>query len=162
MEIRKAKLADLSQIMEIYAKARIFMAEHGNAEQWAGGYPQEELIRKHIQDKEFYVCMEEKEIACVFQFFIGEDADYQKIENGAWLNDAPYAVVHKVASARGIKGAATFCINWCYEQWQNLRMDTHENNIPMQNFLKKAGFRYCGIVYTGEHSKRLAFQKCPQ
>ena len=34
MEIRKASVQDLEQIMQVYNKARIFMRENGNAEQW--------------------------------------------------------------------------------------------------------------------------------
>ena len=34
MEIRKATTQDFDRIMEIYASARRFMAEHGNPNQW--------------------------------------------------------------------------------------------------------------------------------
>ena len=34
MEIRKASVQDLGQIMQVYDKARKFMGENGNAEQW--------------------------------------------------------------------------------------------------------------------------------
>ena len=36
MEIRKASVQDLGQIMQVYDKARKFMRENGNAEQWKG------------------------------------------------------------------------------------------------------------------------------
>ena len=42
MEIRKAKLADLPRMMEIYAEARAYMRRNGNPTQWANGYPSEE------------------------------------------------------------------------------------------------------------------------
>lgn len=165
MEIRKAEIKDLEEIMKIYSYARKFMAEHGNKEQWGDGYPQEELVRQDIEKEELFVCMQGEKIACVFTFFIGEDDTYKKIYESAcnkecaWKKDGPYAVVHRVASAEGTKGAPTFSINWCYEQFKNLRMDTHEKNIPMQNFLKKAGFEYCGIIYTRNGTARMAYQK---
>lgn len=34
MEIRHAEPADLERMMEIYAQARRFMADHGNPNQW--------------------------------------------------------------------------------------------------------------------------------
>ena len=34
MKIRKSVMQDLGRIMEIYASARAFMAEHGNPNQW--------------------------------------------------------------------------------------------------------------------------------
>ena len=39
MEIRKASVQDLGQIMQVYDKARKFMRENGNAEQWGEDYP---------------------------------------------------------------------------------------------------------------------------
>ena len=44
MEIRKASVQDLGQIMQVYDKARKFMRENGNAEQWGEDYPSAELI----------------------------------------------------------------------------------------------------------------------
>ena len=57
MEIRKASVQDLGQIMQVYDKARKFMRENGNAEQWGEDYPSAELI-KHDIDK-MYLCMSE-------------------------------------------------------------------------------------------------------
>ena len=34
MEIRKASMQDLEQIMHVYKNARKFMRENGNEEQW--------------------------------------------------------------------------------------------------------------------------------
>ena len=42
----------------------------------------------------------------------------------------------------------------------NLRIDTHGDNIVMQNLLAKMGFQYCGIVYVEEdRNPRLAYEK---
>lgn len=57
MEIRKASVQDLGQIMQVYDKARKFMRENGNAEQWGEDYPSAELI-EHDIDK-MYLCMSE-------------------------------------------------------------------------------------------------------
>ena len=46
MEIRKASVQDLDQIMQIYEKAREFMRTNGNAEQWGDEYPSRELIEQ--------------------------------------------------------------------------------------------------------------------
>lgn len=40
--IRKATVNDKTRIMEIYAYARQFMAEHGNPNQWKNNNPSEE------------------------------------------------------------------------------------------------------------------------
>ena len=92
MEIRKASVQDLGQIMQVYDKARKFMRENGNAEQWGEDYPSAELI-EHDIDK-MYLCMSEGRIACVFYYAAEEDEDYKEI-NGKWLNEEPYGVVHR-------------------------------------------------------------------
>lgn len=53
-----------------------------------------------------------------------------------------------------------FCINWAYEQCKHLRIDTHEDNVVMQNLVKKLGFKYCGIIHIKEdNDPRLAYEK---
>lgn len=160
MKIRKAEPEDLKDIMDIYAYARKFMAEHGNAGQWGTNFPPQSMIETDIQEQKSYVCVANKKIAGVFYFAVEEDPTYGMIENGSWQNDRPYAVVHRIASAEGIKGVATFCINWAYAQYGNVRIDTHEKNIPMQGLLKKLGFMRCGRIYVEDGSPRMAFQKC--
>ena len=51
MEIRKASVQDLGQIMQVYDKARKFMRENGNAEQWGEDYPSAELIEHDWEGK---------------------------------------------------------------------------------------------------------------
>ena len=77
MEIRKASVQDFGQIMQVYDKARKFMRENGNAEQWGEDYPSAELI-EHDIDK-MYLCMSEGRIACVFYYAAEEDEDYKEI-----------------------------------------------------------------------------------
>ena len=39
MQIRKATMNDLPNILAIYAYARKYMKEHGNSDQWRDSYP---------------------------------------------------------------------------------------------------------------------------
>lgn len=156
MEIRKASVQDLGQIMQVYDKARRFMRENGNAEQWGEDYPSAELIEKDM-DK-MYLCMSEGQVACVFYYAEEEDEDYKEI-NGKWLNEEPYGVVHRVASTGIVRGAASFCLDWAYAQTQNLRMDTYSDNIPMQKLLEKCGFQYCGSFERLGMDRWMAYQK---
>lgn len=78
MIIRKAEIKDLEQIMGIYELARSFMKKQGNASQWGQTYPPEELIRKDIEQGNFYVCVKQERIAGVFAFILGEDPTYQE------------------------------------------------------------------------------------
>lgn len=159
MEIRKTRPEDLSQVMAIYEAARKFMCETGNPTQWAGGYPAEALVRDDIENGCSYVAIENGEPETVFMFRRGDDPTYHVIENGGWLNDDPYAVIHRIASMGRVKGSGSRCIRWCFEQYPNLRIDTHDDNRVMRHVLEKNGFVKCGRIYTEDGSPRIAFQK---
>jgi len=157
MYIRQAEKQDLPAILSLYADARKFMAEQGNPSQWGGGYPSPALINADLILKRNYVCEEDGEILAVFVYATGEEPTYREID-GAWLNDAPYGFVHRIAS-KGGRGAGMFSLSWCLVQCGNLRIDTHADNVPMQNLLKKMGFRQCGIIHLQNGDLRIAFQK---
>lgn len=159
MEIRRSQPEDLPALFEMYAQARAFMAAHGNPNQWGTTNPPDALIEQDVRDGHSYVCEHEGSIAAVFFFNNGPDATYQTIENGGWLNDAPYGVVHRITSNGTVRGAASFCLDWALEQCGNIRIDTHEDNLVMQNLLKKNGFSFCGTIHIEDGTSRLAYQK---
>jgi len=164
MRIRKTTEADVRRIMEIYAHARAFMAEHGNPKQWgATNWPPEELIHEDISAGHSYVCLDDEEqVIGTFFFNQGRDIEptYARIEDGSWKEDSAYGVVHRIASDGSQKGIGTFCINWAYDQCGHLRMDTHGDNAVMQHLLKKLGFVHCGTIYVREdNDPRLAYEK---
>lgn len=159
MNIRKACIEDLPEMLEIYDLARKFMAQTGNPTQWKNGYPQEELLRQDIAEGISFVGEMDGHLEAVFVYFEGDDPTYHVIEQGNWINDAPYGVVHRVASRGTVKGAGTQCILWGFEQCGNLRMDTHDDNKVMQHVLEKNGFVKCGRIYTHDGTERIAYQK---
>lgn len=160
MVIRATKPEEISILMEIFASAKVFMRQSGNANQWAEGYPSVELIAHNIESGHSYVCLDDTgEIVATFFFRIGTDETYFRIDDGQWLNDQPYGVVHRLASTGKIKNISTYCLEWCLEQCENIRIDTHADNIVMQNALIRNGYEYCGIIYLKSGARRLAFQK---
>ena len=159
MEIRKTKMEELDAVMEIYAYARQFMADHGNPNQWKKTNPPRERVEQDILEGKSHVCVEGDEILGVFYFAKEVDPTYVTIYEGTWLDDVEYAVVHRIASAGKAKGVGSFCMNWAYEQFPNVKIDTHRDNVVMQNILKKNGFVYCGIIHLVNGEERLAFQK---
>lgn len=97
-----------------------------------------------------------------FFFIHGNDVEptYRVIMDGVWLDNSAYGVVHRLASDGSEKGVGAFCLNWAYEQCQHLRIDTHGDNIVMQNMAEKLGFVHCGTIYVEEDDyPRLAFEK---
>lgn len=159
VKIRKAKLEDFSSVMELYKAAREFMKEHNNKNQWGEEYPQTSIIQDDILKEKLYVCMDDKCIVGVFYFAIETDSTYETIYEGNWQNEEVYGVVHRITSLVGTKGVASYCLNWCFSQINNIRIDTHKDNIPMQKLLDKNGFLYCGIIYLEDGSERIAYQK---
>ena len=163
-QIRKSTIEDLPRIMEIYAHARAFMTEHGNPRQWAmNGWPPEALIREDIKRGHSYVCvLQDGTVIGTFYYIAGPDIEptYRVIEDGAWITDTPYGVVHRIATDGTVKGTGAFCIDWAYGQCGHLRIDTHPDNKVMQNLLGKLGFAFCGIIYVEEDDDpRLAYEK---
>ena len=162
MKIRHTTAADLDAVLQIYAEARDFMSASGNPTQWKDWYPPREIIEHDIEVGTGHVCVDDEDnILAVFYFNIERDETYETIEDGEWLDGeptAPCGVVHRIASRA--KGAGTFCIEWCFEQCGNLKIDTHEDNKPMQRVLEKLGFTYCGIIWVLDHTEpRIAFQR---
>lgn len=165
MEIRHTRPEDLGRLMEIYAYARDFMVRTGNPRQWAAqGWPPRQLLEEDIQAGRSYVCTDEKDghVIGTFCYFSGKDIEptYAKIFDGSWKSDAPYGVVHRVASDGSIKGIGRYCIDWAFKESGHLRIDTHPDNKVMQNLLESMGFEKCGIIYVEEDDDpRFAYEK---
>lgn len=156
---RKAAPSDLPQVLEIYAHARAFMRQSGNPNQWGSHHPAESVLQADISSGRLYLGEENGKIEAVFAYLQGVDPTYVRIYEGHWLNDEPYGVIHRIAVATPGKDSAARCFDWALRQCQNLRIDTHRDNKPMQQALKKQGFQYCGIIYLANGDERIAFQK---
>ena len=84
MEIRHTAEADLARVMDIYARARAFMAAHGNPHQWGPtNWPPEALIRSDIERGKGYICVHEGRVVGAFFFDMGRDIEptYRHIED---------------------------------------------------------------------------------
>ena len=158
MKIRLAQKNDLAILDVLFANARRFMAEHGNAQQWWGGYPTQEMLENDIRLNQLYVCEEGGKIHAAFVLALGDEPTYQVIE-GAWKNDLPYATLHRMASAGRKPGMVDVIVRWAFEKTGNLRADTHELNCAMQNGFIRNGFERCGIIYIDDGTPRIAYQK---
>lgn len=161
MNIRPTELADLPQVMQIFDKARLWMAHNGNPNQWIAGYPNEEAVVKDMDREASFVCeTEDGEVVGVFCFLIGHDPTYDLIEGGEWINNDTYGTLHRLASSGKVKGLGDKVIEWCWNRHQNMRADTHHDNTIMQDLLKRNGFKECGIIYVANGTPRLAYQRC--
>ncbi len=159
MEIKHATAAELDAIMAIYASARDYMKESGNPCQWAGGYPQREIVEADLAAGNLYLCTEGEVLLGVFCYFVGEEPAYREIFEGAWLRPGTGGVMHRVAVATRGRGVASFCFGEAFARCKNLKIDTHRDNLPMQRSLEKNGFVRCGIIHLENGDERIAYQK---
>ena len=103
--------------------------------------------------------MEQTGVICgVFAFPIGPDPTYECIKEGAWLSDAPYGTIHRIAGNGTACGILQSCVDFCFTLADTIRIDTHADNKVMQHQIDKCGFTYCGIIYASDGSSRLAYQ----
>ena len=165
MEFRKAVKTDVLDIMDIIRQAQAYFKELG-IHQWQNNYPNVDTIRNDIDNKNGYVLLiNDHIVAAVTVSFDGEKT-YDSIYEGQWISNRQYAVIHRIAVDNNFKGLGLaseiiknteqLCLN---KGVYSIKVDTHEDNRPMQKLLKKNDFQYCGIIYLKDGSKRLAFEK---
>lgn len=138
--IRKTLDTDIPAVMAIYDAARAFMRAHDNATQWPEGTPSAEQLAADIAAGGSYVCEVDGRVVATFAFLPGPDECYDVIEDGQWRSDTPYAVLHRVASDGTVRGIAAAMFAFAKERADHLRIDTHQDNLPMQGASIKAGF----------------------
>ena len=157
MTIRSATIADLPALERVYAAARAFMRQSGNMNQWVNGYPQGELLADDIEKGQLYVFEENEAVHGAFACIPGADPTYAYIENGQWLNDLPYATIHRIGTDGTIHGAVRAARDFALRFASQVRADTHADNKPMQHTLTKNGFVRCGVIYLENGDPRIAY-----
>ena len=156
--IRPATSEDVPRIMDIFAAARTFMRRNGNMTQWAGGYPNEDIVREDIALGECFCIEQDGKVGAVFTLLSRPDPTYSVIYDGAWKSDAPYGTIHRIATNGSVKGVVAKAVQFALQTHSTLRCDTHADNLPMQRALTKAGFDYCGIIHLETGEPRMAYQ----
>lgn len=159
MTVRLTRMGDVTECEAIYLAAREFMIKSGNRDQWRDSYPDASDVKEDIKNGKSYVLEDGGEIVAVFYMSEGPDPTYLHIENGAWLSDAPYGVIHRIAVKYQGRGLVGVCFDEAFRRFQNLRIDTHRDNLPMRRALAKHGFEYCGLIHIENGEERLAYQK---
>jgi ribosomal protein S18 acetylase RimI-like enzyme len=167
MEFIPAKKENLSSIMKIIEQAQTFLAAQ-DIEQWQNGYPNKTTILKDIDNKESYVVKSENSTLLATAMFTTRNEPTYKIIQGNWITEADtqYGVIHRMAVNENFRGTgiAKFIFKQCekilkHNSLKSMRIDTHEDNVGMQNLLKKLGYKFCGVIFLENNDKRLAFEK---
>lgn len=166
MEIRKTVQTDIPVVMEIIGDAQTYLRSCG-VEQWQDGYPTAAVIAEDIEKGISYVATENSEIIGTAAISFDGEPNYAEIRNGGWLNDEPYAVIHRIAvgNRHRSRGAAAnmmlFAERLCEERGVgSIRIDTHADNKSMQRLLERLGYEYCGeITILSSGAPRNAYMK---
>ena len=157
-EIRRASAQQLPEILTAYERARRFMRETGNPNQWSGGYPAPQLLENDLEKGNLYVLLKGEKLCGVFALIFGEDSTYRVIEGGTWGSDAPYAAIHRIASSGEEHGILEAAVCYARSRIGHIRIDTHRDNAVMQHLLIKLGFSRRGIIYLPNGDPRIAFE----
>ncbi len=165
MKFRRAINEDVFDIMNIINQAQVYFKEQG-IDQWQNNYPNIETINSDIENEYGYVLSKDNKIVATAAISFDGESTYDSIYDGEWLSSDDYAVIHRVAvdntykglglSSKIIRYVEKLCLD---KEINSIRIDTHEENISMQRSLKKNGFKYCGVIFLEDGSKRIAFEK---
>lgn len=159
MNVRETKQADIPRLCEIFEYAQNFMAQTGNPNQWKKGHPGVAVLEEDIELNRSFVVEDEGKIVATFMLTAGPDPTYSYIEDGAWPDDEPYGVIHRIASDGSHKGILKAAVEFAETRFDHVRIDTHKDNKVMQHLVSKCGFEYCGIIYLLNGDPRLAYAK---
>ena len=152
MQLLKAETQHLDQMTELVDMARVQIKRLG-FNQWQTGYPPKELLEEDIRQGRAFLAEEGGIIMGMFVYQTFPDPSYAQID-GRWLTEGDdYASVHRVCVSDACKGRGV--AGWMMAQafsmarqdrFCSVRIDTHEENLPMQRALSKAGFQRCGVI----------------
>ncbi|HII4446362.1 GNAT family N-acetyltransferase [Clostridium perfringens] len=165
MEFRQANISDLDQIVEIIELSKKYLKET-KVDQWQDGYPAKEDLRRDIESGNSYVLTNKDEIVATTVISLDGESTYNSIFNWEWITNEEYIVMHRVAVHEKYKGKGIFkeLIKEAESLALNkgifsIKIDTHRDNISMQRAVVKNDFKRCGIIYLGDGSERIAFEK---
>ena len=157
--IRPSTSADLDDIMQLIEEGRQKMNAEGNTRQWANGHPRQEVVEDDIARGHSYMLTTNAgNPLATFALMAGPDPTYTRIDGGRWLNDEPYYVIHRIASSHQAHGVMREVLKFAFTMTDNIRIDTHRDNLTMRRLLARYGFTECGIIYLANGDERLAFQ----
>ena len=159
--VRKSVPGDLDAICAIFDSARAFMRSYGNNRQWLTN-PTARMVLRDIENGESYVLTEDGKVIGTFMFTLRGEPAYDRID-GQWLNDRPYGTIHRIAGDGKHRGILASTVEYCSRFTDELRLDTHEDNHPMQKAAQALGFVRCGTVWVrdefSDSSPRIAYHR---
>ena len=151
MIIRKAKINELDEIMNMYASCVNGM-QKANIDQWDSTYPNRKIISEDIRNKTFYIFLINDEIIGGINIDKIQDKTYLDVE---WKDkDNKFLVVHRLAVRQEFwkKGIGNklmiFAESLVKEKKLNsIRLDTYSSNPIAINFYLNLGYIKKGEIF---------------
>ena len=151
MMIRKAKINELDEIMNMYTSCVDGM-QKANIDQWDSTYPNRKIISKDIRNKTFYIFLINDEIIGGINIDKIQDKTYLDIK---WKDKGnKFLVVHRLAVRQEFwkKGIGNklmiFAESLVKEKRLNsIRLDTYSSNPIAINFYLNLGYIKKGEIF---------------
>ncbi|MFD1671064.1 GNAT family N-acetyltransferase [Agrilactobacillus yilanensis] len=166
---RKSNKNDLTAIVEIMTQAKTLLAKR-QIPQWQNPSdgPTAMTFKTDMLTGQGYVLCQEEKVVAYGALISGIDPAYEAID-GQWQTQPTsreYIAIHRLCVTSTLKnqGLASEIMQHLITQaialdYQDIRIDTHRLNLPMQHVIQKNGFQYCGVVKLPiQDGERLAFQ----
>lgn len=165
LRFRNGRAEDLDAVMALVADAQRWFRGQG-IDQWQDGYPTQDIILSDISYNNNYIVELNGVVSATFVASFDGEPTYSEIKGKGWLNENPYAVVHRIAVADACrrKGIAKEILHYteelCAERGvKDIRIDTHRDNLAMRSLLKKMGYTHCGRITLTSGAFREAYHK---
>ena len=133
--------------------------------QWQGREPSLKTIENDIKNHHFLILFEDEQPLGGVAILNNEPA-YNSLLEGQWLNEAPYRVLHRFFIDPQFHGRKlskiflTFIEEYVWQQGvDNIRLDTHERNLPMRGLMQTMHYQEVGRVILPHAGERLVYHK---
>lgn len=157
--IKNASYGDIPEIMRVLDSAKRYMIKSGNPDQWAGAYPTVNIIKNDINAGAGHVLIgDDGRVHGYFALIFGNDPTYTLLRDGVWLNEKPYATIHRIASDGKCQGIFDTVLEFSKGKINNIRIDTHRDNAKMMALMEDHGMKRCGVIYKEDGTERIAYQ----
>lgn len=155
--MRKAEIKDINKIVNIIEDAKYGLKADG-IDQWQIESMDENFLKGQIESGKAYL-YEEGEILA-YGFLSDEKEAAYKVWEGDFEGDRPLTIhtfaVDSKMKKRGI--ALKFFIDIIKfaekNNFDSLRIDTHEDNFKMRGLINKLGFKKIGEIYIDEEGTK--------
>lgn len=148
--IRKARIDDIKDILEIVSETIEDMRKEGNP-QWNETYPIKEHFLEDINNGHLYVYEINKEVRAFICINEIENKEYQHL---VWGQNKQAVVIHRFAVKRKYQrqklGTKLMLYVEKYAREKGLyyiKVDTNSTNKRMNALFNKLGYRFVGTIY---------------